>query len=230
MSITMDKFPLGTKFIPSSLNSSEQKKYSTIIFDIGGVLLEWKPLTLAEQLFPSTQAASIMKLLTESPLWSEFDRGTIKINQLSDFASANGFEKKLTEEILDLLPHHLPPLPNTINILKKVKALGYKTYVLSNMPRSFFPTLLATHDFFSLFDGMVASYTINHIKPEPEIYNHLLEKFRINPQQALFIDDLEANILGGNMVLIDGIVSKDSQELAELTHTLGIIPQKFVQK
>lgn len=219
----VEPLPLGTKFIRSNLNSLGQKKYSAIIFDIGGVLLEWKPMILAEKLFPSTQAASIMKLLTESPLWNEFDRGIIEIDQLSNFASTHGFEKKLTEEILTTIPYHLPPIPTIINILKTVKSFGYKTYVLSNMPRFFFPVLLATHDFFSLFDGMVASYTINHIKPEPEIYKHLLEKFRINPYEALFIDDLEANIMGGNTMLIDGILCKDCKELVKVMQQLELI-------
>lgn len=218
--------PLGTKFIPGTATTlPSQKKYTSIIFDIGGVLLDWKPQVLMAQLFPGTNAPAIIQTLTQSSLWHQFDRGIAGISNLGDLAADHGFDKIFAMRIVEAIPYNLPALPVTVQLLKTVKALGYKIYILSNMPEPFFPILLEQHDFFDLCDGKVASYTIKQIKPEPPIYRHLLQQFTINPEQALFIDDLEVNIRGGNAEHIDGVVCKDPREVAKLMHKLGIIPQ-----
>ena len=201
-----------------------QKKYDSIIFDLAGVLISWQPALTADQLFPDTQAATIMQTLTKDPLWLEFDRGNITISDLASHAAErHNFDLILTTQIVATIANHLPPFSTMVKALLAAKAQGYKIYILSNMPGPFYKELIHNYDFFNHCDGIVASYQIKFIKPELEIYQYLLEKFNIDPSTALFIDDVEENIVAANTLGIDGIVCKKDIEAIHLLEQNNIL-------
>lgn len=201
-----------------------QKKYDSIIFDLAGVLISWQPAVTAEELFPHTQAATIIQTLVKDSLWLEFDRGSITISDLANHAAERlNFDLILTTQIVATIANHLPPFPAMVKALLAAKAQGYKIYILSNMPGPFYKELVQNYDFFNHCDGIVASYQIKFIKPELEIYQYLLEKFNINPMTALFIDDVEENIVAANSLGIDGIVCKKDIEVVHLLEQNNIL-------
>ncbi|MBM3887027.1 HAD family phosphatase, partial [Candidatus Dependentiae bacterium] len=198
--------------------------YQSIIFDIGNVLIKWQPTTVAEQLFPNTSAPVIIQTLFQNPIWLEFDRGTVDIPGLTNLAVTQyNFDPLLTTQLLSALPYHLPPIHEMTDSLLKAKEQGYRVYILSNMPKPFYEALIKNNSFFKACDGLVASYQINSIKPELDIYKHLLQKFTIDPTSTLFIDDVEANIFAGNSLGIDGIVCKTPETAAQLLESYNIL-------
>lgn len=218
--------PLGTKLLqPPLAVRPKQKKYTTIIFDLGNVLVEWQPLKLIQQLFPARiqEATNIIQALTTSPIWLEFDRGVADIDALGDYATKiYNFDKDFTIEVVSTLPYHLPVIAPMVSLYAHLKAQGYKIYILSNISFFYLQALLKQHTFLHFCDGLVASYAIQRNKPDTQIYNYLLQRFSFNPEKALFIDDVEANILGANNVGIDGIICKNPEEVVQLTQALGL--------
>jgi 2-haloacid dehalogenase len=85
-------------------------------------------------------------------------------------------------------------LPNTVDILERLKKAGYAVYGLSNWSAETFPHVRHRHDFFNLLDDMVISGEVGSIKPEPLIFEILLEKIGRPAYECLFIDDSLANI------------------------------------
>lgn len=102
-----------------------------------------------------------------------------------------------------------------MEILKSVKNAGYKAYFLSVFHLLAFENVTKRYNFFELFDGGVASYEANMVKPEEGIYKQLIEEYSIKPEESIFIDDSKANTeaakkLNFNAILFDS--SKDFRE------------------
>jgi putative hydrolase of the HAD superfamily len=162
-----------------------------IIFDLGNVLLNYKP---KEFLLRFTQDIelinSFVKDINGSDTWLDLDRGIITIDEARDYFVSQYPEKK--ELILLYFEHWvegLTPIQENIDILKELHEKGYKTYILSNYMQEPYDIVKTKHDFFSLVDGQVISYEIHSIKPEKEIYQTLLSRYNLVPEECVFIDD-----------------------------------------
>ena len=94
-----------------------------------------------------------------------------------------------------------------------VKKAKYNTYVLSNFQEETFEQAKSQYCFLKGFDGAVFSYQVKAMKPEPKIYQTLLNNYSLMPHDCLFIDDMQINIDGANNIGIDGIVCKNHDYL-----------------
>ncbi|MFL0245361.1 HAD-IA family hydrolase [Candidatus Clostridium stratigraminis] len=88
-------------------------------------------------------------------------------------------------------------------------------FLLSNFHRSAFERVSLENEFFNLFDGRIISYEINLIKPEKEIYNRLLKTYNLEPEETLFIDDMQENINSAKELKINTILFSDAKSLRE---------------
>ena len=92
-----------------------------------------------------------------------------------------------------------------ISFLKKVRENGYKTYILSNAPHEI-PPFLVNNDLTQYFDGQIISAEEKVSKPDQGIYNLLLDRYDLNPEESVFLDDKLENIEAAKEVNINGIV------------------------
>lgn len=168
-----------------------------VIFDVGGVLLEWDPPSVVARLYPEPEVqARIRHRMFEHPDWLEFDRGTYDESQAAEhFARSTGLTSHQTRTLLHATRESLRPIPGTIHLLDELSAAGVHLYLLSNMPVSTFGYLVKRDSFFRHFRELVISGAILMVKPEPAIYKHLVEKTGIVPAESVFIDDLLKNIV-----------------------------------
>lgn len=90
--------------------------------------------------------------------------------------------------------------------VRALKEKGYGVYVLSNYAETTFHALLADNSFLHMADGMVISYEIRHIKPEPEMYEELIRRYALVPEECLYFDDLPANVEGGRRAGFESVV------------------------
>ena len=88
----------------------------------------------------------------------------------------------------------------TMGLMNELKDHGYPLYVLSNMPVERFAYLQATYDFWDMFEGIVTSGHINMVKPNPDIYQHLLSTYDLKPETCVFLDDAQRNVKGAHAV------------------------------
>jgi HAD superfamily hydrolase (TIGR01509 family) len=168
-----------------------------VIFDAGGVLLEWNPPRVIAQLYPDPAVqAEIRQYIFEHPDWHEFDRGTITADNAPEhFAKLSGRTTDEVRELLRATAESLQPIAGTIQLLEDLAAAGVHLYLLSNMPESTFNVLVQRHGFFSHFKHLVISGKILLLKPEAAIYKHLVDTTGIIPSESVFIDDLTRNVI-----------------------------------
>lgn len=177
-----------------------------IIFDIGGVLLDWNPLELLKNMFDEEIAQTLKKQMMDTKHWAELDRGTLSIEKAVECFSIN--VPNLKNEIkyaLNNFIDYIPVIDENVCILKKLHKKGYNLYVLSNFQEEAFEIARKKFEFFALFDAMVVSAHIKMIKPEPDIYQYILDKYSLNPLETVFFDDSEPNIQMAKKFNIHGV-------------------------
>jgi putative hydrolase of the HAD superfamily len=137
----------------------------------------------------------VSKAVFEHPDWAETDRGALSFEEMSHRGARRaGVPVDKVANMIDQVPAVLVPIPDSIEILHQLKARGHSLYALSNMGEPSMIHLEESYEFLNLFDGKVISARVKLVKPEPAIFRHLLDRFHLDPQQTIFIDDLSDNI------------------------------------
>jgi len=168
-----------------------------VVFDAGGVLLEWNPPAVIAQLYPDPAVqAQIREYIFEHPDWHEYDRGSISAADAANhFSKLSGRSPDEVRRLLQLTAESLRPIDGTIRLLEDLAAAQVHLYLLSNMPVSTYEILRPRHAFFTHFRELVISGAIQMLKPEPAIYRHLIETTGIVPAESVFVDDLTRNVI-----------------------------------
>lgn len=197
-----------------------------IIFDFGNVLLEWNPRYVYQRYFPN-DPEGMERFLTEVNFadWNlQQDKGRPFVEGVAILSQK--------------FPHYAPLIQayhenwidsigaaysGTIEILKRLKQAGYPIYGLSNWSAETFPFAREKYDFFDLFDDFVISGDVGHVKPDPEIFQIMLEKIGKPARECLFIDDALANIDQAKKMGFATIHFQSSEQLANTLHELKIL-------
>ena len=171
---------------------------NTIIFDLGSVLVDWNPNYLYRKLIADEQEMQDFLTNITTPDWNEEQDAGRSLKEGTDLlvqrhpqheAHIRAFYDRWDEMLGD-------PIQGTIDLFKQLKESGkYKIYALTNWSAETFPVALERYDFMRWFDGIVVSGAEKMRKPAPEFYQLLLDRYNVNPQEALFIDDNLRNIL-----------------------------------
>ena len=182
-----------------------------VVFDVGGVLLEWNPAVTVAQLHPDPEIqAKIRREMFEHADWHEFDRGGLSYDDaIVHFAKTTGLDTAQTRELIHATRESLTPIAGTIRLVEDLAQAGVHLYLLSNMPTSTFDYLSQQHPFFSHFKYLVISGQILLIKPDPAIFEHLVEKTGIVPGESVFIDDLASNVNAARQCGFEAIQFRD---------------------
>lgn len=185
-----------------------------IIFDLGRVLINYEPEKYIKTFgYDDIMTNKIMNAVFMHKCWGEFDRGTYSFEGILEKVISDSFDLK--EDIRKVFKDWfsiLTPKEKTVDFLKEVEEKGFKLYILSNFSKEGFEYISKKYDFFKLFDGQVISCYVNYIKPEPEIYQELLNKYNLNAEECLFIDDMKANIDEAEKQNIKGILFENIEQ------------------
>ena len=103
-------------------------------------------------------------------------------------------------------------MPHTMPWVKALKERGYRLYVLSNYGEYLFLKSKDRLDFMPYMDGAVISYQIQMIKPDQEIYEYILNKYGLLPEESVFIDDRPENVEGAKLIGMNGILFEDFEQ------------------
>ena len=189
----------------------------TVIFDIGNVLTDfaWKEMYKEKGLGGET-FDRVAKATVQSPYWCELDRGIMTFSEVMDkFVS---LDKEMEDEIRRVLAdmHGIVTgrsyaSPWVISLKNK----GLKVYVLSNFSEKIWRECADALEFFEYTDGGIISYKEHLIKPDRAIYQLLLQRYDLNSNECVFIDDLEENIKAARELGINGIVFKNFEQAKE---------------
>jgi len=176
-----------------------------IIFDMGGVLIDYNPEKALYSLFDKEIADILLREIFRNPVWSDKDRGLIFPDEIMAMKK-NAIPPEIYDRVCEMVENfypYMPPFEKMYDFIKQLKENGYGIYLLSNASSDFherrngIPAL-------SLFDGVLISADYKLLKPEKEIYEALYEKFSLKPEECYFIDDVQANIDGARATGMDG--------------------------
>ncbi len=195
-----------------------------IIFDIGNVLTDfrWEGF-LRDKGFSDEMIRRIAEASVESAQWKEFDRGVFTDEELMDSFVKNdpGIEREL-HEAFDEIHGMVTPRSYACPWVKELKEKGYGVYYLSNFSHKAEVQCPEALDFIPLMDGGILSYRDRLIKPDPEIYLLLLERYALKAEECVFLDDTLVNVEAGEKLGIKGIHFKSQEQAIRELSALGV--------
>lgn len=231
-----------TYFEKQSTNESsilpQDTGISTIIFDLGDVLVSAniKDYLIADPEVPNEIVDELLKL------WF------IDKDEVDDTMDLDTYREIVNKRMGVEFSKYIPKLfqynvdcvtafDYTIPMIQDLKDKGYKVYYLSNWSAWTYDLLqeAGKFDFLELMDGGVFSYDVGYMKPDEEIYKILLNKYKINPEEAVFFDDREENIEAANKLGIHGVhfprhdssIVYNSLKVMQIAHEIFNISDSF---
>ncbi|MBS0393528.1 MAG: HAD family phosphatase [Proteobacteria bacterium] len=185
-----------------------------VVFDVGGVLLEWRPGEILARSFPDPQRReAVRSALLAHEDWQAYDRGELEQAVLRERACArSGLAPPELDAFLEALWESLAVKAPTVALLHALRARGVRLYCLSNMPAPVYARLRALHRFWDAFDGVVVSGEVGLAKPDPRIYALLLDRYRLAAGEVMFFDDMPLNVEAARRLGIDARLFRDAAE------------------
>lgn len=196
----------------------------TIIFDIGNVLTDfrWRDF-FAEQGLAGETFERISKATVESPDWCEYDRGLLTDEEVLERFVKNdpGIEKELQESLKNL-KGMVTLRDYAIPWVQELKAKGYQVLYLSNFSHKAEQECGDSLAFLPYMDGGILSYKDHLIKPQPEIYQLLIDRFHLVPEECVFLDDTKKNLDAAEKFGIHTILYTDQESALLELKKLGV--------
>ena len=197
----------------------------TIVFDMGGVLLDFGSHLFADRLHLSEDDRILLEQnLMRTVDWVRLDRGTITEEEVLAHACAKLPQRlhAAAEYIVYRWNEPIVPIPGTAEVVRELKEKGYALYLLSNASRrqhDYWPNIPGSE----CFSGKVISADLHLLKPEAAIYQALFRKFSLTPANCVFIDDFPPNIEAAENAGMQGIVFYNAQQLRHELQKRGVL-------
>jgi glucose-1-phosphatase len=188
-----------------------------IIFDLGNVLVNFRFSEFFDKKnYPENLKAKIISDIFSSKEWCKLDNGEISVlDAINSIALKSSLEKQEIAHIFDLRTELMFPLDQNIKVLPELKKQHFRLFYLSNFQNDIFYDIKTVNNFFKYFDGGIISSDVNVSKPDIRIYNILLEKYSLVPEECFFIDDIEINVKAAEIAGMKGYVTYGSLNISK---------------
>ena len=178
-----------------------------IIFDFGGVLVDWNPRYVFVPWFgDATKAERFLSEICPYDWNAQVDTGrtTAEVTEerVSQFPEWETEIRMYYGRWIEMLHGEIPGMEA---LVREYKGRGYRIWGLTNWSRELFPLVRNRYPVFDLLEGIVVSGVEKVIKPHPELYRILLDRYGLKAAECVFIDDNAANVAGAEAVGIRGI-------------------------
>jgi 2-haloacid dehalogenase len=196
----------------------------TVVFDIGGVLIDWNPRHLYRKIFSSEEEMEwfLSEICTYE--WNVQQDGGKLFSEATAELSARfpEYSDKIAlyygrwEEMLG------GELKDTVKIFNELKSAGIPLYALTNWSHEAFPVAFERYGFMKQFDGIVVSGYEKLLKPDHAIYRVLMNRYNVNPAESVYIDDNKANADAAAEIGFHAIHFQSSDHLRRELRSLGL--------
>jgi len=186
-----------------------------VVFDFGGVLVDWNPHHLYDKYFGSSEKATWFLENICRYSWNlQMDKGKLFSEGVAELQA---IYPEWSEAIgiyhtrwIDMMGGEVEGTPD---LLRRLKAAGYRVFGLSNWSMETFPLVRDEFPIFKELEGKVISGEELMVKPEPEIYHCLFERYSLVPEESVFIDDNADNVAGAKAVGMKAVQFVGAQAL-----------------
>jgi 2-haloacid dehalogenase len=203
------------------------KSINSIIFDLGGVLIDWNPLyVFDENYFDSLEKRDYFFQNICTSEWNEEqDAGRSIVEATEELVKKFPDWEQPVRDFYGRWTEMLKaPIPESVEIFRHLKESGkYKLYALTNWQTGLFDIALVRYNFLHWFDGRVVSGEEKTRKPFPEFYQRLLDRYNVKAEEAIFIDDNLRNVKAGEDLGIKGIHFQSPGQLMNELVSAGIL-------
>ncbi len=210
----------------TSLNKiSELQPIKNIIFDFGGVVMDWNQRYFFKNYFNDDEKMEFFLTHIATDEWNaEQDRGrTLEEGTLLLVKKFPEWEKEIRAFYDNWTTMLKGEIKENVAVLRKLENTSYQLFGLTNWSQETFPYALEHYDFFTIFDGkIVVSGTEKLIKPDPKIWKVLLERYQINAEESVFIDDNAKNIEVAKSLGFKTVHITPETNLEQELHDLGV--------
>lgn len=197
---------------------------TTIIFDIGNVLADftWRE-HYASFGYDDEMVERIGRATVMNPTWNENDRGVMKAEDIiKEFVATDPEIEEDIRKVLKDVRTMVSRNDYAIPWIQDLKGKGYRTLYLSNFSEKAETDCAYALDFLPYMDGGILSYQEKVIKPMPEIYQLLIDRYSLVPEECVFMDDTQANLVGAEKFGIHTIHFQNQAQAIEELRRLGV--------
>ena len=197
---------------------------TSVIFDLGGVLIDWNPRYLYRTLFDDAARMEHFLAHVCSPQWNAAQDAGRSWKQAVDELSAQHPQQRELIAAYRLRWHETlgDALHDTVALLSELKAAGIALYALTNWSAETFPIARERFGFLSDLDDILVSGEEQLAKPDPRIFERALQRFGVQPSATLFIDDAAANVQAAMALGIPSLLFRSADGLRGSLHALGL--------
>jgi 2-haloacid dehalogenase len=205
-----------------SSNDCIDRTRRIVVFDLGGVLLQWNPRFLYRKLFPGDEQA--MENFLATVCTQQWDAGRPFAAAIGELVAKHADKAHLIEAFRTRFDEMIPAaIDGTVEILLELSRAGVPLYALTNFSAETFPAQRDRFAFLSAFDGIVVSGEEGVIKPDPRIFRILLERYAVVPAHAVFVDDNAANAAAATALGMHGIHFRSPRQLRDELAALSLL-------
>ena len=195
-----------------------------VVFDIGGVLADFRIKEfLASKGLDAPMIKRVLKASVMNPYWGKFERGEVSEEETLRAFAANDPEIEMELRLVfTSLSGMLTIRDYAIPLVQLLKDAGYGVYYLSNYSKKAYDECGESLAFMPYMDGGVVSFKVGMTKPDPRVYQCFLDRYRLQPENCVFIDDTEENVTAARDQGFAGIVFKSYDYLMVELKKLGM--------
>jgi 2-haloacid dehalogenase len=178
-----------------------------VVFDLGGVLIDWDPRYLYRKLLADEAAVEEFLATVCTPEWNaELDRGRPFAEGVAELVERHPEHAAAIAAYHERWPEMLAgDLPDTVEVLAELRAAGVPLYALTNWSAETFAITRGRFEWLDWFDGLLVSGEERMTKPDPAFFRLLLDRFGLDPGATVFVDDSEANVAAARELGIDAV-------------------------
>jgi 2-haloacid dehalogenase len=196
----------------------------TIVFDLGGVLVDWDPRHLYRRLLGSSEAAEELLRAVDLATWNHaVDLGAPLRPTLEEVARRHpAYAEEIRAFGTRWLETVAGPIPGMEQLVSDCRAHGLRLYLLTNSSAETYPLVAARYPFVGSLDGAVVSGAERVAKPDPEIYARVVRRFRLRPASCLVVDDRPENVAAAEAAGFRAHRFSDARTLRRTLEDLGV--------
>jgi 2-haloacid dehalogenase len=198
-----------------------------VVFDLGGVLIDWDPRYLYRKLLADEAAVEEFLATVCTPEWNaELDRGRPFAEGVAELVERHPEHAAAIAAYHERWPEMVAgDIPGTVEVLAELRAAGVPLYALTNWSAETFAITRGRFEFLEWFDGLLVSGEERVTKPDPAIFQLLLDRFGLDPTATVFVDDSEANVAAARRLGFDAIRFTGHEELRRELVARRLLPR-----